>query len=133
MPTFTFLFDISFNPKTTKAEEGLQTSDFRLQTSDFRGVECRKQQRLRRRRYGTPGSNFLWYVDGWDKFAPFVTFIHEAVDGFSRRIIWLAANSTNKRTNGCFPTHFIRKFTSFIDRAGLRVNLLYKHNHKNQF
>ena len=27
----------------TKGEEGLQTSDFRLQTSDFRGVECRKQ------------------------------------------------------------------------------------------
>ncbi|KAK2548883.1 hypothetical protein P5673_030810 [Acropora cervicornis] len=54
---------------------GLQTSsDFRLQTSDFRGVECRKQRRLRRRRYGTPGPNFLWHVDGWDKFAPYGTF-----------------------------------------------------------
>lgn len=106
----------------------LQTSDLRPQTSDFRG-ECRKQRRLRRRRYGTPVPNFLWHVDGWDKFAPFGTFIHEAVDGLSQRILWLAANSTKKKTNRCLPTHFIRKFTSFIDRAGL----LYKHNQKNQF
>ena len=89
----------------TKAEEVLQTSDFRLQTSDFRlrtsdfgleGVECRKQRRLRRSRYGTPGPNFLWHVEGWDKLAPFGAFIHEAVDGFSRRILWLTVNSTNK-------------------------------------
>ena len=74
--------------------------DFRLRTSDFRlqtwRVECRKQRRLRRSRYGTPGPNFLWHIDGWDKLAPFGTFIHEAVDGFSRRILWLAVNSTNK-------------------------------------
>ena len=77
------MITIKINQYNLKAEEGLQTSDFRLQTSDFRGVECRKQRRLRRRREGTPGPNFLWHVDGWDKFAPFGTFIHEAVDGFS--------------------------------------------------
>ena len=60
---------------STKAEEGPQTSD-------LRGVEGRKQQRLRRR-HGTPGPNFLWQVDGWDKFAPFGTFIHEAVTVFA--------------------------------------------------
>ena len=76
--------------------------DFRLRTSDFRlqtwrvALECRKQRRLRRSRYGTPGPNFLWHVDGWDKLAPFGTFIHEVVDGFSRRILRLAVNSTNR-------------------------------------
>ena len=36
------------------------------------------------------------HVDGWDKLAPFGIFIHGAVDGFSRRILWLEVNSTNK-------------------------------------
>ena len=30
------------------------------------------------------------------KFAPFGFFVHGAVDGFSRRILWLEVNSTNK-------------------------------------
>ena len=38
----------------------------------------------------------MWHVDGWDKLAPFGSFIHGAVDGFSRRILWLDVNSTNK-------------------------------------
>ena len=67
-----------------------------LRIIDPEGVECRKPRRLRRRRYGTLGPNFLWHVDGWDKLAPFGIFIHGGVDGFSRRIHWLEVNSTNK-------------------------------------
>ena len=67
-----------------------------LRIIDPEGVECRKRRRLKRRRCITPGPNFLWHVDSWDKPAHFGIFIHGAVDGFSRRILWLEANSTNK-------------------------------------
>ena len=67
-----------------------------LRIIDPERVECRKRRRLKRRRYITPGPNFLWHVDGWDKLAHFGIFFHGAVGGFSRRILWLEANSTNK-------------------------------------
>ena len=67
-----------------------------LRVIDPEGVDRRKRRRLKRRRYTTPGPNFLWHVDGWDKLAPFGIFIHGAMDGFSRRILWLEVNSTNK-------------------------------------
>lgn len=51
---------------------------------DFEGVERRKRRRLKRRRYVTLGFNFIWYVDGWDKFVFFGIFIYGAIDGFFR-------------------------------------------------
>ena len=63
---------------------------------DPEGVERRKRRSLKRRKYSNPGPNFLWRVDGWHKPAPFGFFIHGEVDGFSRRILWLEVNSTNK-------------------------------------
>ena len=77
-----------------------------LRIIDPEGVECRKRRRLKRRRYITPGPNFLWHVDGWDKLAHFGIFIHGAVDGFSRRILWLEANSTNKNP-GMIASHYL--------------------------
>ena len=77
-----------------------------LRIIDPEGVECRKRRRLKRRRYGTPGPNFLWHVDGWDKLAPFGIFIHGAVDGFSRRILWLEVNSTNKKPS-IIASHYL--------------------------
>ena len=67
-----------------------------LRIIDPEGVDRRKRRGLKRRKYVTPGPNFLWHVDGWDKLAPFRIFIHGAVDDFSRRILWLEVNSTNK-------------------------------------
>ena len=64
------------------------------------GVDRRKtMRRLKRQRYATPGPNFLWHVDGWDKLAPFSIFIHGAVDGFSRRILysWKSTQLTRTR------------------------------------
>ena len=37
-----------------------------LRIIDPEGVERRKKRRLKRRRYITPGTNYLWHVDGWD-------------------------------------------------------------------
>ena len=67
-----------------------------LRVIDPEGVECRQRRRQKRWRYVTPGPNLLWHVDGWDKLAPFGFFVHGAVDCFSRRILWLEVNSTNK-------------------------------------
>ena len=50
--------------------------------------------------------HFLWHVDGWDKLAHFGIFIHAAVDDFSRRILWLEANSTNKNP-GMIASHYL--------------------------
>ena len=77
-----------------------------LRIIDPEGVECRKRRRLKRRRYGTPGPNFLWHVDGSDELALFGTFIHAAMDGFSRRILWLDVNSTNKNPSIIAP-HYL--------------------------
>ena len=77
-----------------------------LRIIDPEGVERRKRRRLKRRRYVTPGPNFLWHVDGWDKLAPFGIFIHGAVDGFSRRILWIEVNSTNKNPS-VIASHYL--------------------------
>ena len=56
---------------------------------DPEGVDNRRKRRLKRRKYTNPGPNFLSLIDGWDKLAPFGFYIHGAIDGFSRRILWL--------------------------------------------
>ena len=62
---------------------------------DPRGVQLRKRNRLRRRLYINPGPNFLWHVDSYDKLKPYGICINGAVDGFSRMVIWLHANTTS--------------------------------------
>ena len=62
---------------------------------DPEGVRCRTRRRLRRRAYFNMGPNFLWHMDGYDKLKPYGICIHGCVDGFSRRIMWLEAYSTN--------------------------------------
>lgn len=59
------------------------------------GVERRKHHRLTRRKYISPGPNYLWHSDGYDKLKPFGFAIHGAVDGYSRRILWLHVSPMN--------------------------------------
>ena len=73
---------------------------------DPEGVNRRKRRRLKRRKYITPGPNYIWHVDGWNKLAPFGIYIHGAIDGFSRRILWLEVNSTNKNPN-VIASHYL--------------------------
>jgi len=61
---------------------------------DPQGVNRRK--RLRRRKYRNQGPNSVWHIDGHDKLKPYGFSIHGCIDGFSRRIIWLEVNSSNK-------------------------------------
>ena len=60
------------------------------------GVERRLKNGLKRRKYKVNEPNDVWHIDGNDKLEPFGFCIHGAIDGFSRKLIWLAVSSTNK-------------------------------------
>ena len=60
------------------------------------GVQQRKRRKLIRRKYRNPGPNYMWHIDGHDKLKPFGFTIHECIDGFSRKLIWLKVTSSNK-------------------------------------
>ena len=66
-----------------------------LRIFDPEGVQARSRHRLRRRVYRCKGPNYLWHIDGYDKLKPFGFCIHGAIDGFSRRILWLEVASSN--------------------------------------
>ena len=66
-----------------------------LKIVDPEGAEQRKSRRLRRQRYVSPGPDHCWHADGYDKLKPFGLPIHGAIDGFSRKVIWLRVTKTN--------------------------------------
>lgn len=66
-----------------------------LKEIDPDGVELRKRRRLKRRTYVNPGPNYAWHMDGYDKLKPYGFPIHGAIDGFSRKILWLNVARSN--------------------------------------
>ena len=60
------------------------------------GVELRKSHCLRRRKYYSLGPNWVWHVDGYDKLKPYGFSIHGAIDGYSRKVMWLRLTQSNK-------------------------------------
>ena len=66
-----------------------------LKIVDPEGVETRSRGRLMRRKYKTKGPNYLWHIDGYDKLKPFGFCIHGAIDGYSRRVLWLEVGPSN--------------------------------------
>lgn len=66
---------------------------------DPQGVALRKVNRLRRRKYYALGPNYVWHVDGYDKLKPFGFCIHAAIDGYSRRVMWLEVSSSNNKSS----------------------------------
>ena len=69
-----------------------------LKAIDPAGVELRSRNCLRRRKFFSRGPHFTIHVDGYDKLKPYGIAIHGAIDGFSRRILWLKAGPTNKNS-----------------------------------
>jgi len=59
------------------------------------GVEQRSSRRLRRRQYRSQGPNYIWHVDGYDRLKPYGFCIHGAIDGYSRRTMWLEVGRSN--------------------------------------
>ena len=73
-----------------------ETVRLALKALDPEGVQRRSNNRLRRRKYQQAnGPNFLWHIDGYDKLKPFGFCIHGAIDGYSRRIMWLEVDHSN--------------------------------------
>ncbi|XP_041864343.1 uncharacterized protein LOC121654328 [Melanotaenia boesemani] len=62
---------------------------------DPSGIENRSQRRFVRRTYHSTGPNEVWHVDGYDKLKPFGIAISGCIDGFSRKIMWLACGKSN--------------------------------------
>ena len=92
-----------------------------LKILDPEGVDLRSKHRLRRRTYNAKGPNYLWHIDGYDKLKPFGFCIHGAIDGFSRRILWLEVASSNNdpKIIGQYYTDYVRRIggTARIIRA----------------
>lgn len=72
-----------------------ETVRLTLKTLDPEGVEYRARRKLKRRLYSAKGPNFIWHIDGYDKLKPFGFAIHGAIDGYSRRIMWLEVGPSN--------------------------------------
>ena len=60
-----------------------------LRDMDPEGTESRRRHRLRRRVYSNYGPNYAWHIDRHDKLKPFCFAIHGAIDGYSRKVLWL--------------------------------------------
>ncbi|CAC5406200.1 unnamed protein product [Mytilus coruscus] len=72
-----------------------QTVRIVIAALDPEGVNVRSRNRLRRRHYSSWGPYFTIHIDGYDKLKPFGIAIHGAIDGFSRKVLWLKAGYTN--------------------------------------
>ncbi|KAJ8049043.1 hypothetical protein HOLleu_01595 [Holothuria leucospilota] len=66
-----------------------------IRALDPEGVRLRRRRRLERRMYLSVGRNFAWHLDSYDKLKPYGVAINGCIDGFSSRVLWLRANSTN--------------------------------------
>ena len=62
---------------------------------DQNAVAARKRRRLKRCDYASPDPNFCCHIDGYDKLKPFGFAIHGAIDGFSRKMLWLEVGPNN--------------------------------------
>ena len=70
-----------------------------LKEIDPVGSEMRRARTLRRRKYISPGPNAVWHADGCDKLKPYGFPIHGAIDGFSRRVLWLNVTRSNNNSD----------------------------------
>ena len=82
-----------------------------LKIVDPEGVERCLRHRLKRRQYKVKGPNYIWHTDGYDKLKPFGFCIHGALDGYSRRVLWLEVGPSNNdpRIVGQYYLSYIRQ------------------------
>ncbi|XP_069126482.1 uncharacterized protein [Argopecten irradians] len=90
-----------------------ETVRLALSVLDAEGVRSRSRHVFRRRHYLNKGPNFAIHIDGWDKLKPYGISIHAAVDGFSRRVVWLKACSSNKKPE--YIAHFYMDYVRKIN------------------
>ena len=66
---------------------------------DPEGSEMRHACTLRRRKYISSGPNAVWHADGYDKLKLYGFPIHGAIDGFSRRVLWIDVTRSNNNSD----------------------------------
>ena len=86
---------------------------------DPEGVDSRLRHKLRRRHYRGNGPNFLWHIDGYDKLKPYGFCVHGAIDGYSRRILWLEVAMSNNN-----PGIIANYFLSCVNQVGGTVRIV---------
>ena len=63
---------------------------------DPQGVAERSRRAIRRRVYSVPHANYVWHIDSHHKLIRWRMVIHGAVDGYSRKILYLKCANNNK-------------------------------------
>ena len=86
---------------------------FVMQQLDPDGMTIRRRHCLVRRTYSVKGPNCIWHVDGYDKLKPYGICISGCVDGYSRKVLWLRAGTTNND-----PAVVAGYFVEAIERFG---------------
>lgn len=82
------------------ARIGVHVTRVRLRASihrtDPHGVVERGRHVIRRRVYSVPYANYVWHIDSNHKLIRWRLVIHRAIDGFSRKIMYLTCANNNK-------------------------------------
>ena len=74
-----------------------------LLESNLHGNTVRLQRQLVRRIYRVRGPNALWHVDGNHKLKPWGFFIHGAIDGDTRFLLYMYLSTRNTSTTALTP------------------------------
>ncbi|XP_039602420.1 uncharacterized protein LOC120524672 isoform X1 [Polypterus senegalus] len=79
---------------------------------DARGLHRRQpgNRKILRCQYSTKGPNHTWHIDGNDKLRFYGIWIHLCIDGYSRRVIWLHAGTSNRN-----PRFIARYFLDAVE------------------
>ena len=81
---------------------GIHITRARLRASihrvDPEGVAARSRRVIRRRVYSVPYPNYVWHIDSHHKLIRWRMVTHGAVDGYSRKILYLKCANNNKAT-----------------------------------
>ena len=93
-------------------------SDASNESDRPRRREAQKHTRVRRRQYNTPGPNFLWHINGWDKIKPYGFSVYACIDEFLR-LAAMARGIHNKQTSKCCCRLFSALCNNLVGFQGL--------------
>ena len=96
---------------------GVRVTRARMRASIHRvdplGIAERSRRIIRRRIYSAPHPNYVWHIDSHHKLIRWRMVIHGAIDGFSRKILYLTCANNNRAST------VISFFSSAVGSHGL--------------
>ena len=69
-----------------------------LKSLNLEEVSFWQAHQFHKQKYRVEGPNQLWRIDGNDKLKLLGFSMHECIDGYSRKVLWLEVCSSNKNT-----------------------------------